>query len=348
MGVYLRGKSWVMDFVVRGVRYQRTLGRITKTQAKREEAVARAKALEGTLTVRTPRQAPRFSAFAADFLAWYADHHRPSSTRRTRFALQALCAALGAERLDALTPLMVERYKRQRQAAGLQPVGINYELRVLHQCYRQAMVWGKARASPVLQVRRYREEQRAPRVLSAEEEAPLLAVASPRIRALLLLALHTGMRRTELVTLTWGQIDLQRRTLTIPATTAKNAKARTIPLSNTALGVLQALGPGEVDTRVLGYRAPDTVVRETVRRSGIAPCRLHDLRHTFATRLLERGANIRTVQELLGHSSLEQTQRYTHVLPAQLHEAVALLDAPSTPKSGLPPDSLQQFFSLTR
>lgn len=348
MSVYLRGKSWVSDFVVRGVRYQRTLGRITKTQAKREEALARAKALEGTLTVRTPRLSPRFADFATEFLAWYTDHHRPNSTKRTRVALTALLATFGVERLDAITPLMIERYKRQRQAAGMQPVTINYELMVLNQCYTQAQHWGKASHSPVTEVRRYRVERRPPRVLSGEEEAQLLAVAKPRIRALLLLALHTGLRRTELTTLTWGHIDLRRRTLTIPATTAKNAKARTVPLSQTALAVLQELRLGDAAASVLGYRDPDSVIRTTVQRSGIAPCRLHDLRHTFATRLLERGANIRTVQELLGHSSLRQTQHYTHVLPAQLHEAVGLLDAKNGPQNGLPASPPNQLFYLTR
>lgn len=348
MSIFLRGKSWYYEFQVRGIRYVKTLGPITRTQAKREEAQAKAQAWAGTLAVRDPVPSPKFATFAAEYLAHCASHLRPTTVRRYQVALDALIAFLGAERLNDILPLTIERYKRQRLELGAAPGTINYELAALSACYTLALQWGRAQSNPVQGVRRYRTTPRPAQLLSPEDEATLLAHCTPALRALVLLALHTGMRAGELTGLRWGQVDLQRRQLTIEAGRAKNHTTRIIPLDRTALAIVQALYTGQASTALVllnrhgrPWRGALRVFHMAMLAGGLAPCRLHDLRHTFASRLIQAGADLRAVQELLGHSSLAMTARYAHLAPDQTRRAVALLDA-------VPTLSLKQEKRLTR
>lgn len=331
MSIYLRGKSWYYEFQCRGIRYVKALGLITKTQAKREEAAARAKALAGTLEVKTPASSPRFRTFAAEFLAWYAAHRRPNSTKRYRTALQALLPFFGAERLDAIVPLMVERYKRQRHSQGVAPATINLELLCLSALYTCALQWGKATRSPLTQVRRYRVDARPLRVLHPDEEHALLAVCPPPLRLLALAALHTGLRKGELLTLTWRQVDLRHRLVTVEAETAKGHRTRAVPLSQTLTAALQPHQGAHdaavfLNTKGRPYRHIERVFQMAVIRAGIPYLRFHDLRHTFASRLVQAGVHLRTVQDLLGHRSIVHTQRYAHLSPEQTRQAVAIFD----------------------
>ncbi len=146
--------------------------------------------------------------------------------------------------------------------------------------------------------------------------------------------LNTGLRRGELVGLKWTDVDLFRKTLTLLKT--KNKEKRTIPLNNTVLELLKAKGnvrhiSGYVFTSEDGkgflngqhvYRA----LKLSAERAGIAKLRFHDLRHTFATRLVQAGIDLYVVMELLGHKSLTMTMRYAHHYPESLRHGVDVLD----------------------
>lgn len=337
MSIFLRGKSWYYEFKVKNIRYVKALGPVTKTQAKREEAQAKAKAWAGTLEVRTPTPSPKFATFAAEYLAHCAQHLRPGTVRRYRGVCATLSTFFGTQRLDAILPLTIERYKRQRLEQQIAPGSITTELAVLSACYTLAIQWGRAHTNPVQGVRRYRNTSRPAQLLSAEDEATLLAQCTPALRALVLLALHTGLREGELIGLQWRQVGLRHRLLSIEAGRAKNHKARTIPLDHAALTLLEGLYANQArDTLVLlnqharPWRAPVKALRAAMLACGLMPCRFHDLRHTFASRLIQAGADLRAVQELLGHSSLAMTSRYAHLAPDQTRRAVHLLDAVPT------------------
>jgi integrase len=334
MTIFLRGTSWYYEFQLRGVRHVKALGPITKTQAKREEQLARAKALEGTLAAQAPRSSPRFATFAHEYLPWYASSRRPSSARRYRDALKPLVAFFGPERLAHLSLLSVERYKQYRLAQGVSPVTVNAELKTLRHMYSTALAWGKLTTNPLATLKRYRTAIRHMRTLSMDEEARLLAACSNTVRPLVLVALYAGLRRGELLALRWGHVDLAHRLVTVDAATAKSGKTRSIPLNATALAAFQGLYTGQTrdEPVFLNFYGqplydPNWGLRQAISRSGIAPCRLHDLRHTFASRLVQAGADLRSVQELMGHASLRDTERYLHLQPGQTRTAVALLDS---------------------
>ena len=166
-------------------------------------------------------------------------------------------------------------------------------------------------------------------------ERPRYGSYSDNLTPLVLLALNTGLRFGELTALTWTDVDLTGEMLTVRAEGAKSAKARYIPLNTEALSVLRAWKPTEKAAgfvfpgKALGERLTD-IKTAWLKVSGskgadISDFRFHDLRHTFASRLVQRGVDLNTVRELLGHADIKMTLRYAHLAPEHKAAAVARL-----------------------
>lgn len=177
--------------------------------------------------------------------------------------------------------------------------------------------WGIHLAqNPCKLVRRPAPPRGRMRRLVADEERILLAAAdagrSAYMRPLIVLAIETGMRRGELLTLEWKHVDLERRVAHLPLT--KNGDPRDVPLSTRAIEVLRALKAG--DTGRVFAVAPNAVRlgwERLVRRAGLVDLHFHDLRHEAVSRLFERGLNIVEVSAISGHKEMRMLQRYTHL-----------------------------------
>lgn len=145
---------------------------------------------------------------------------------------------------------------------------------------------------------------------------------------IVLLAMNTGLRRGELMSLTWDDVDLQRRVLTVRRERAKSGKQRHIPLNAEALAVLQQWkGQTGGEGRLFRVNDPKKAWEGLLEAAGITGFRFHDLRHHFASRLVMAGVDLNTVRELLGHADLPMTLRYAHLAPEHLAEAVEKLAA---------------------
>ncbi|MEM7582540.1 MAG: site-specific tyrosine recombinase/integron integrase [Acidobacteriota bacterium] len=260
----------------------------------------------------------RFLTFLArDYLNLAPEDVRPESVDPA--TVRAFLAAMTREGL-----------KKQSQARALSAVKSLFRFACLHQ---------RLAANPASGVRTPKQEKTLPRHLRPGEVEKLLEAASDqplesRDRALLELLYATGLRVGELVSLNWPDLDLTARVLRV---LGKGGKERMVPFGSPAAEALQTwLGdwdgwfakrkPSGIDARreepvflnQSGGRLSDRDVRRIIDRraaiAGVPPgVHPHTLRHTFATHLLEEGADLRTIQELLGHSSLATTQRYTHV-----------------------------------
>jgi integrase len=170
------------------------------------------------------------------------------------------------------------------------------------------------------------------------EEFPPLGTYTDHVRPLVLLALNTGLRRGELLRLRWRDIDLERRLLTVRGEDAKTGQTRYVPLNSEAVTVVNVWRPSscEPDSCVfpsseewtpLAYiRKAWTGVLDAALVSGF---RFHDLRHTFASKLVMAGVDLNTVRELLGHKSVVMTLRYAHLAPEHKAAAVETLVAKS-------------------
>jgi integrase len=147
-----------------------------------------------------------------------------------------------------------------------------------------------------------------------------------------LLSLNTGMRRGELFSLTWEQVDLSLKTLTVLASHSKGNTTRTVPLNAEARAVLTAIKPSPATGLV--FKSPITGGRfnnvrkawaEVTMVAKLPDLRWHDLRHDFASQLVMRGVPLFTVQKLMGHSNSKMTQRYARLAPSTLADAVEVL-----------------------
>jgi integrase len=177
------------------------------------------------------------------------------------------------------------------------------------------------------------------RWLRHEEERLLLEKATrpSYLRDLIIFAIHTGCRRGEILSLTWqDNIDLFRRTVKVEISKRKkkdkgniNKKYKVIPMSET---LFQMLLRRSKIMHISGWVFPISsssarhAFDEAVKRAGIEDFHFHDMRHTFATRLIQAGVNLYAVKELLGHESINTTARYAHHYPESLRPSVMFLD----------------------
>lgn len=178
------------------------------------------------------------------------------------------------------------------------------------------------------------DERKRERILAADEEAALLLACSVRQRAhlrpLVVAALDTGMRKGELLKLRWNQVDLQGRVIHVRAFHTKTMTARDVPVSSRLLAELQRLwdiSPKDPEGLVFGIRDNVRLAFDSARTdAGLTDVRFHDLRHTAATRLVQKGLSLAEVGRILGHSQPTTTYRYVNPDAATLQRAAAALD----------------------
>jgi len=229
----------------------------------------------------------------------------------------------------------MEQYKKARKDAGMAPATINKELAFLKGMLNKAVAWKKLAEHPGKDVKALRITSERTRFLTEEEEARLLTVCSPAPRRIVEDGLLTGFRRQELIHLRPEDVDFTRETVSVAACYSKNGESRTLPMGERLRAVLQeALAVrGDAPTvfvtksgRPWLCRNFSSVFSRACQRAGIAPCSPHTLRHTFASRLVIAGVDLRTVQELLGHKDVKMTLRYTHLSPSHKRQAIAAFE----------------------
>lgn len=173
------------------------------------------------------------------------------------------------------------------------------------------------------------DETKRTRILTKEEESLLLDACDERrekLRAIIICALETGMRRGEILSLRWSDVDLDNRRINIQALNTKTLKSRALPITPRLLAELEALPRRSEAARVFGIT--DTIKRSwaTAKRiAGITDLKFHDLRHTFATRLVQAGIPIAEVSRILGHSNVATTFRYANIDNTTFERVVAAL-----------------------
>jgi len=195
------------------------------------------------------------------------------------------------------------------------------------------------------------------RYLTEEEEEALLADCDPRIQDFLTFILDTGARKNEAIKLTWRHVDLNRRPkAAVTFAKTKNGEMRTVPLPRRTTRLLRRLArtAGGPNTRVFSHPASKTIYnrfgelyarrgqrirlsnyellwRQVRRRLGMSEVKLHDLRHTYAAKLVRRKVPLLAVAKLLGHRTIDMTMRYAHLAIEELDSAVAVLDGDERP-----------------
>ena len=223
---------------------------------------------------------------------------------------------LARRSLAAIRSVDIAAYRDARLKAGASAATIRLDLALISHLYTiAAKEWGLPVRNPVKQVSLPSINNARDRRLDADEEARLMAALDKSrnrwIKPLVQLALETAMRRGELLSLLWDNIDLRRRIAYLPET--KNGSSRTVPLSSRAVEVLESL-PRSLDGRVFPLRTDQvrSAWEHAVKRAGLNDLHFHDLRHEATSRLAERLPNVIALAAVTGHKDLRMLKRYYH------------------------------------
>ena len=334
MGLVKRGNTWWMSFMYQGQQVRRSTGTADKRVADAIFGKVKVQIIEGRFFEKPEEQHRTLK----ELMDRYATEHaaRRANHRRELTSIKNLKTFFGNPTLDQITPKRIVAYKNQRYTDGVKPATINRELATLQKAFTLARrEWEWCNDNPVSRVSMERENNTRVRWLTMEEERRLLAGATPWLQELVVFAIYTGMRMGEILALTWAGVDLFRRTVTVFR--SKNGERRTIPINTTVLNLLKskcAARPGTIDI-VFHSESQTPLDGSNIRRAlttaldiaKIHDLHFHDLRHTFATRMVQAGIDLYKVQRLLGHKSPIMTQRYAHHYPESLRDGVDALEA---------------------
>lgn len=332
-----RKNVWYTDFRFEGKRIRKRSPENSKRGAE-----AYAKLLMSRLISGEPlekRKEKTLTAFADEWYTTYAIPNNKYSEQRSKESVIRLHLKpfFGKTELRAISSKHIEQFKAKQQAKGLSPKTINNHLAVLSKMFHCAVEWGDMEVIPL--IKRLNVPVKPIKFLTEEECQLLLSDhTEPLWRNMVYVALNTGMRMGELKGLRWedinfkqGVIHVRRNVVRERITTPKSNKTRMIPMITHLDEYLYTSRQKEGYVFEIEEDKPLTD-KECVgglwrlgKRAGMEKFGWHRLRHTFASHLVMRGVPLRHVQQLLGHASITMTERYAHLAPSSLHEAVQVL-----------------------
>lgn len=332
--------------------------RVSKSFEKRSDAlgwIAHGKNLEfrGELGIKAKRRIA-FSDLCLLFLEEKEKQRRRETFLYYRDQVRPhLSPFFGDTLIDHITREHVTRYIHKRLDAvhnkqRIHPRTVNMEVATLRRIFKFARLNGYyLPEDPTVGISPMKAApKKVIRFLTDPEVDTLLAVCPTRAYTIFLTAVDTGLRRSELAAFDWTWVEWHRGVIRIKQRNGYETKShleRDIPMTDRLRDHLSKLtgphvGPVLFPPSARDVKAGRTIgrfydfilreLRDLIRKAGLAPFTLHDLRHTFASRLVMRGVDLFTVSKLLGHADVKTTQIYAHLAPGHLQQAIALLNPP--------------------
>jgi len=326
MKLYQRGRTWYLTFYARGKRVQESTGTSDRRKAEKFCALRLSEVERGEYAQSAKMTLTQFGLQYLD----YAKANKRSWLRDAQI-MKHLNRAMGTTQLGDIGALQIERYKLDRLKQSASPATVNREVALLKHMFNLAEHWklffGR---NPVRGVKFLQEDNVQIRSLSEAEEEKLLQCCSPYLQDLVTFAINTGLRLGEILNLRWEEVDLENAAIKILV--RKNRRMLEIPLNDTALAVVNGWCGLRKCENV--FYNPETGgpwkdlwlgLKKACRKAGLSDVTWHTFRHSFASRLIRNGADLVTVKELLGHSSVSVTMRYAHTNREAKKRAVGLL-----------------------
>jgi integrase len=327
MGVYRKGEDWYIDYYAHGRRKREKIGpskKLAETVLKKRKV----EIAEGRFLDIKKEYKVKFEDFADEYLEVHCKSNNKSWRKSDYPNLNGLKKYFSGKCLHEITPKDIEQYRVER-IKEVSKSTINRILNCLSSLYNRAIEWGKAEYNPMSKIKLFKVPEKRIRYLEREEIEKLLANCCEHLKPIVTVALHTGMRKSEILGLKWHDIDIKRNIIHLYDT--KNGEKREVPMNavvqKTVMGVLK--NPESQYVFCNKDSKPYGNVRKSfftaMKKAGIINFRFHDLRHTFASQLVMSGVDLNTVRELLGHKSIEMTLRYSHLSPDHKKRAVDIL-----------------------
>lgn len=347
MSLFQRPNSpyWYTEVQVRGRRVVRSTGTASRRAAEAYERRLKEELKREALRVG-PNEKQQARHAAVDYTVdqmmgrYWLDHGcKLRWADAVAMYAKRIVETLGTIRVSDLDDVAVDRLVRTLEERGQGKVGTNRMISVLRAAHRMAMKrWGCQVRHIDWLVFRNKEPKARVRWITREEATTLIGVLPPHIALIVEFALYTGLRKAEIRSLKWENVNLSKAEVSVQV---KGGHWRTVPLSDAALSVI-ARAPREwaevFDAKNLRKEFEAGVVR-----AGISNFHFHDLRHTFATWNRRNGTALEIVQRALGHSSIQVTQKYAHVDDSEVRAASNTISA-ITPENVVRLDSRRRQF----
>ncbi|SFH01845.1 Site-specific recombinase XerD [Methylobacterium gossipiicola] len=325
--VYRRGDVWWVRFRMGGAHIRRS----AKTSKKSEAQALLAKLMEEHAQAARGEVLPRHLLTEAIERFFEEVRLKTGTIETYRYNARTLTRILGPLHLDEIDRRVIAEFVTIRKRTEVADATIRRDLAFLGSVFTMAERWGWVVTSPVTKAvkKALKESRPRTRYLTRDEFVRLHDAASASLKPILVLAVETGLRKEELLSLTMTSIDLRRRELHLEVT--KSGRPRLVPLSRAALVVIR-----EMLEQRSRPRSPYLLCRSDGRRVGdprkafegacerakIKDFRWHDLRHTFASWWVQDGGDLYRLSRILGHATLQMTARYGHLRTDDLHEEI--------------------------
>ena len=327
MGVRKRGNVYFLDYYVDGRRVRESIGTNRKLS---ENVLSKRKAdiVENKYFDIRDRKKITFDELAKDYIKLHSKLNKKAMVaKRDEGLIKNLSTHFSGKYLNEITPLMIERYK-ERRSRERKPATVNRELACLKNMFNKAITWDKYWDNPVRKVALFKENNQRKVYLEKEQIPKLVNACSPRLKPIVTIAVFTGMRKSEILNLQWKNVDLTNGIIYLLDT--KNNECREVLMNDIVRKALQNIPKHKESPYVFCRKSgkPYQDVRKSfdtaLRKCDIIDFHFHDLRHTFASQLVMMGVDLKTVQELMGHKTIEMTLRYSHL--SQPHKRAAVDD----------------------
>ncbi len=328
-GLYKRGKTYWMAYSINGKMRFESTGVTTRREAEYILGCRRKEIKEGNIPEIKQVKNHKFAELAHDYSKW-AERQRVYKTKK--IWIRQLVEVFGNLNVKDLDTKTIEQWQSKRLKYN-KPATVNRVLACLKHMVNKGVQWEMASEETLKKVRNVKlleENNERLRFLTVEECQNLIGCCSNHLSPIVTVALHTGMRRGEILGLKWEQVDLNHGFILLDTT--KNGERREIPIDGTLEKMFENMPHGVESDYVFTdkdgnpYKSIKRSFGTACKRAGIHDFRFHDLRHTYASQMVMNGIDITTVKDLLGHKSLKMTLRYAHLAPGHKIKAVNMLD----------------------
>jgi len=343
MGVKKKKNRWYIDYYLPNGRRKREVvsiegvdpSKINREDAKKALSIRKAEIAQGKFEIEQTNKPIFLEKLIKQYMEYSKSNKRPQSYERDITSSKHLTRYFNGKKVNQITNWQVERYKSTRlkevMKNGKLPskATINRELSMIKHMFNKAVEWNMLSSNPIAKVKLFPEKPKQLRVITEEEFSKLYNQASEFLQPILMIAVHTGLRRSEILNLKVSDINLKDRYILVRE--SKNGEIRHVPINTLLMKTLKSV-INNTDSEHLFVGPTGEPVKSVkqgfwaaLRRSGIPHIRFHDLRHSFGSNLSMAGVDIATIQELMGHKDITTTKRYLHPSPKHKKEAVERL-----------------------
>lgn len=335
MSIYKKNEKWYYNFMIDGARYHKAIkGCSNYKDALKAESIVKAELMRGRYEL-VENTCNTTLEQAIELYLEYSKANKKSYKLDENYCKVFVVHWGKHSRLKDLTPQKIEKFKSIMKTDH-QNSTVNRYLEALSKMFNIAISNNLIKENPLKEIKKLKQNNHKIRFLTKEEEKALFEVFNENksyhyFIPIVICALQTGMRKGEILNLTWNNIDFENKFIELLQT--KSGKARKIPISTKLMKELTKIKETKISEYVFANPYTKTKYQfihkgfdEAVRKANITNFRFHDLRHTAATRMTEMGIDLAVVQEILGHCDVKTTMRYAHPVPERKLKAIEVLN----------------------